>query len=192
MAIPALGLTAESWLDRLRVASLSAISRFSKGREDDRDLSAWAADWSDILDTIETAEQMGDFAEAGDHAKGKRMDAGLRRLILHLQNSAEKKLLGDGLSDVKAAREIADRTGADTVIFGHTHFAGNWDIGGGRSYLNSGTWTPLLRIPEPETGEAWLAQLRSRQHYPVSNRPSYVKIERDGETTRCSLQFWEL
>jgi UDP-2,3-diacylglucosamine pyrophosphatase LpxH len=34
------------------------------------------------------------------------------------------------------------------VIFGHTHQAKDVDLGGGRRYLNTGTWADVLRFPE--------------------------------------------
>ena len=46
-----------------------------------------------------------------------------------------------------AAKELA--TGdVRHVVFGHTHIARKVDLGGGRSYLNSGTWADLIVFPK--------------------------------------------
>jgi UDP-2,3-diacylglucosamine pyrophosphatase LpxH len=48
-------------------------------------------------------------------------------------------LAGEKPEFAEAALEIA-RRGFDTVVFGHTHHAGEVDLGRGRRYLNPGSW----------------------------------------------------
>ena len=46
-----------------------------------------------------------------------------------------------------AAKELAAGD-INHVVFGHTHIARKVDLGGGRSYLNSGTWADLIVFPK--------------------------------------------
>jgi UDP-2,3-diacylglucosamine pyrophosphatase LpxH len=47
--------------------------------------------------------------------------------------------LGEAPEFAEAASELASR-GFDTVIFGHTHHAGQVNLEEGRQYFNSGSW----------------------------------------------------
>jgi UDP-2,3-diacylglucosamine pyrophosphatase LpxH len=52
-----------------------------------------------------------------------------------------------------AAKELSER-GFDVVVFGHTHHAGEADLGAGCRYFNSGSWlmgTPYIEILNGET-----------------------------------------
>lgn len=48
-------------------------------------------------------------------------------------------IVGEPPEFFDAATELAKR-GFDTIIFGHTHHAGQLDLGNGHTYFNSGSW----------------------------------------------------
>ena len=56
---------------------------------------------------------------------------------------------------VEAAYELT-RRGFDAVIFGHTHFHGEVDLGGGKKYLNTGSWFHAPHYVKIEEGRAEL------------------------------------
>jgi UDP-2,3-diacylglucosamine pyrophosphatase LpxH len=90
-----------------------------------------------------------------------------------------------------AARALADR-GFRYVLFGHTHLAKRVDLGGGRAYLNTGTWADLIRFPEgiiaPGNPGA-LAELRAfvddlahrRFDRWICFRPTYARLDVRGD-----------
>ena len=89
----------------------------------------------------------------------------------------------------RAAEQLCERAGVRCVVFGHTHLARDVDLGGGRRYLNTGTWANLLRVPDDVLREvtaeraeahpalaAWLDQLRDNRLEPWF-RPTYARLE---------------
>lgn len=48
---------------------------------------------------------------------------------------------------LEAARSLTSR-GAELVVFGHTHLAKRITLDGGGVYLNTGTWCPVIRVPD--------------------------------------------
>jgi UDP-2,3-diacylglucosamine pyrophosphatase LpxH len=75
------------------------------------------------------------------------------------------------------------------VIAGHTHAARSSTLPGERIYLNTGTWTDLLRFPgdvsDPEL-EAWKAALL-RNEVPPLQRLTYAVVDEDGPR----LAWWK-
>ena len=68
------------------------------------------------------------------------------------------------------------------VVNGHTHAAREEHLSGFRTYLNTGTWTDLMGVPEKgdtETLEGWLGQLRSGAA-PQRKRRHYAEIRPEG------------
>lgn len=62
--------------------------------------------------------------------------------------SGEASIPGEHTNFRDAAKELSERA-FDVVIFGHTHHAGEADLGDGKRYLNSGSWlmgTPYIEI----------------------------------------------
>lgn len=59
-------------------------------------------------------------------------------------------ILGEHPSFKEAATELSQR-GFDFVIFGHTHHAGKFQLEGGSTYINSGSWMigPHCVVIEP-------------------------------------------
>jgi UDP-2,3-diacylglucosamine pyrophosphatase LpxH len=66
----------------------------------------------------------------------------------YLWEKVEGGIAGEHANFMRAAHELA-RRGFDDVIFGHTHHAGQVDLGGGKTYTNSGSWligTPYVEV----------------------------------------------
>ena len=116
------------------------------------------------------------------------LDAPLRKLILHLSHRWETELAKNRSYDFVAAREIAARTGARVVIFGHTHHMARARLGGRAEYINSGTWTPLLSMPLEQDAARWVAEAREQKAYRTFNKPSFVRISEAGE---AELLTWD-
>lgn len=94
---------------------------------------------------------------------------------------------------LNAALELA-KGGFRYVIFGHTHLAKRVDLGGGATYLNSGTWADLIQFPaEILSGSQEEALAKVREFVEEMNtgrlkkwirfKPTYVRldVERDGD-----------
>jgi len=62
---------------------------------------------------------------------------------------------GESAHFARAARELS-RRGFDTVVFGHTHRHGTVDLGGGKTYLNTGSWFHAPHYVKIEHGSAQL------------------------------------
>jgi UDP-2,3-diacylglucosamine pyrophosphatase LpxH len=87
----------------------------------------------------------------------------------------------------RAAQRLSTRTGSKFVVFGHTHLARDIALGNDARYLNSGTWTNLLRVPPrvlsegPESAAAlmqWVTDLKENKLQPLF-RPTYVRLDMD-------------
>ncbi len=61
------------------------------------------------------------------------------RLRGRLTRRRAKGIVGERPAYIEAVRELA-RRGFDVISFGHTHHAGTVDLGGGKLYVNSGSW----------------------------------------------------
>jgi len=57
-----------------------------------------------------------------------------------------------------SAARAAARRGFRCVVFGHTHKVKRVDLGGGATYLNTGTWADLMRLPEKLHGSEDVAR----------------------------------
>lgn len=66
-----------------------------------------------------------------------------------------KGIVGEHGNFVEAARELSER-GFDSVVFGHTHHAGQVDLGDGRTYYNCGSWLMDTTYVEIADGRAEL------------------------------------
>lgn len=78
-------------------------------------------------------------------------EIGLGTLYKALRAFAEAHHLAYSITDedadyLKPAKALAKR-GFSIVVFGHTHLAKRVDLGGGATYLNTGTWADLMRLP---------------------------------------------
>jgi UDP-2,3-diacylglucosamine pyrophosphatase LpxH len=100
---------------------------------------------------------------------------------------------------LRPARALAAR-GFDVVVFGHTHHAKCVDLGDGRTYLNTGTWADLMRLPEaiyderegPAALQAFMdAVSKNRVELFRRQIPTYARIVVDdsGEVVERGLYF---
>jgi UDP-2,3-diacylglucosamine pyrophosphatase LpxH len=100
------------------------------------------------------------------------------------------------------AREIA-AGGFRYVVFGHTHLAKRVDLGGGRTYFNTGTWADLIRFPSEifatpdsqqlEALNAFITDLVEKKFERwLLFRPTYVRLDVDGDAVqRAELAVYE-
>src|SRR5262249_4913297 len=85
---------------------------------------------------------------AGRGGVEKRMPALLKGLRV-LQSDRTFDRPGETLPEyTRPARDLAAQGGFRTVVFGHTHLAKRVPLGGGREYLNSGSWADLIQFPK--------------------------------------------
>jgi UDP-2,3-diacylglucosamine pyrophosphatase LpxH len=91
----------------------------------------------------------------------------------------------ESLSEYAEAAQALARRGFNFVIFGHTHIARDVQLAGGARYLNTGTWTDVIRFPaevvmpgHDDELRRFVADLRtgalSRW---VEFRPTYVRLD---------------
>ncbi|TWU44933.1 hypothetical protein Q31b_01040 [Novipirellula aureliae] len=98
------------------------------------------------------------------------------------------------------AAELIKR-GFEAIVFGHTHFPKEIEMGGGK-YLNAGTWADVLRLPKEigssnetiadEAIEKFLLDMKQQNYEPyVVRHLSYVRaiVERDG-SVNTALKFY--
>lgn len=87
----------------------------------------------------------------------------------------------------RAAEGLCERCDLRYVVFGHSHLAREVDLGGGRTYLNTGTWANLLRIPQAilsdgvhgrEALARWVDDLRDNC-LDIFFRPTYARLDLD-------------
>ncbi len=104
---------------------------------------------------------------------------------------------------LEAAASLASR-GFQVVVFGHTHHAKRISLGKGTTYLNSGTWADLMRIPDtvyegdPAAGEAalraWLDELAANRIERYRRfLPTFVQVdlEADGRVAAADVHFFD-
>jgi UDP-2,3-diacylglucosamine pyrophosphatase LpxH len=89
----------------------------------------------------------------------------------------------------RAAEQLCERSDVRCVVFGHSHLARDIELGGGRKYLNTGTWANLLRIPDEVLEDdfeghprlaAWVEHLRDNTLEPWF-RPTFARLEFDAD-----------
>ena len=82
---------------------------------------------------------------------------------------------------------------ADLVIHGHTHAAKSLQLATGQLYLNSGTWCPLLPLPDADASldnwKSFVESLEQNLAQPAS-RFTYIHIGAEQEIARARLQEW--
>lgn len=117
-------------------------------------------------------------------------------LIKRLRKVAEE----DGYFDVTAHDaaysdvEFLIERGTDLIVHGHTHAAKAYPVGNGL-YMNTGTWTRLLQLPEAKASDAdWRSFLEGLRAKSATGflRPTFVRItaNSNGSGATASLQEW--
>ncbi len=81
------------------------------------------------------------------------------KLKSQIRSRKNKSIIGESEHFTRAAQELTQR-GFDHVVFGHTHHVGKVDLGGGKSYLNPGSWMMGTHFVEISNGEASLKNWR--------------------------------
>lgn len=128
-----------------------------------------------------------------------------RRLLVALRSYAnEHRQAFDSrveTADYLKPAQAAARRAFEVIIYGHTHLAKRVALDvGGATYLNTGTWADLLRVPETVLGDddaAALVQLREFVADLGANRleawrcqmPTFARIELDGATVTSKDVF---
>ncbi|MCB9759564.1 MAG: hypothetical protein H6739_06960 [Alphaproteobacteria bacterium] len=82
-------------------------------------------------------------------ARASQRHRGLRRALLALRETYGRTF-DVGIEEphyLEAAASLAGEDGR-LVVFGHTHLAKQIPLAGGGLYLNTGTWCPVIRLPE--------------------------------------------
>ncbi len=79
----------------------------------------------------------------------------------------------------EAAQRCAAAEGAKVVIFGHTHVAGEEDLGSGATYFNSGTWTWSGDFGGASK-QTWRDLFQHPDRYTANRSLSHVRIDYDG------------
>jgi len=115
----------------------------------------------------------------------------VRRIIEHLQGSWESDIAKADSYDVQAAEAKAEEKDAKVVVFGHTHHMGRKRFENGRHYINSGTWTPLLRFPDRAKTDEWVKAAREGGSYSLQNAPTFVQVEIGASDCNAELMTWD-
>ena len=189
--VPFLGLNVESWLEELRMLSVVRGGAHAKGPGQNSEATEFAADLEEISDDLELIELAGLSSAKARASKGFVTDQCIRRIVLFWERQYKRSLACPGAYDFNAARILGRETGASFVIFGHTHHACLFELQPGLTYLNSGTWTRLLDIPEGRDSSKWLDELQNVEQYPTSNLPTFVEIETAGDHVQAQLKAWD-
>ena len=89
--IPFMGLEIEDWLGRLRLASLTQPQADAKGPSGEEPLGAFATEWTDMFDSLQTLEYYFPAAASDAAAKGKVVDSVVSELIVRLNENAQRR-----------------------------------------------------------------------------------------------------
>jgi UDP-2,3-diacylglucosamine pyrophosphatase LpxH len=121
---------------------------------------------------------------------GKRLPA-LLMALRALEKDRSFDLEHDGPNSyTRAADELMVKGNLKYAVFGHTHLAKKVELGPGRWYLNSGTWSDLIQLPQEILAgtesearaklEPFLLAISSGSLQPwIRFRPTYVRLDID-------------
>jgi len=125
-----------------------------------------------------------------------RLQVLLRRLQAH---EAEFTTAGEAGPFGAAAKLMVGKNGIQTVVMGHTHLARSVGEGAVASYINTGTWTDMVRVPlraldDSDAGrdalEVFLGQLCRDEPSARTFEPGYAEIDlNDGVVVASRLDF---
>ena len=135
----------------------------------------------------------------------------LARAGLRLYAQAQRRLAGEegqrfydlvpDAGEWSEAKRLAQKFDAQAVIFGHTH-AARWQQQDDLTYVNTGTWIWLMRLPAPSASEAEWTEFLERvrrnprldprlgQAVPLVQRLTYAMIEPAADGAALSLCRW--
>jgi UDP-2,3-diacylglucosamine pyrophosphatase LpxH len=129
--------------------------------------AAWADTWLTFFPHLLQHRAEAAFGRETPTLPRRFLDAMWRRAT---QDFEAKAIAGNAAAmeltpseeEQKRAEELASAWDVDTVVHGHTHAPRQQDLGEGKTYLNSGSWTLRMRI-DPDVEDPWgdlLADLR--------------------------------
>jgi UDP-2,3-diacylglucosamine pyrophosphatase LpxH len=174
---------------RLRLQSLAqsaVMAAWRKFKPEKLFRAAKRDQFQEYLDSIDPQRQPREGYSRGSYQK----------IIRRLKKvSQEATFFNIAAPDEPPEVEILLMQGVDAVIHGHTHAAKAYGVGSGL-YLNSGTWTQLLRLPANSNEGTWRDFLRSLEQHTFSSetRPTFVRVQQaeDGdEAAIASLYLWQ-
>ncbi len=122
--------------DMLLAAEYALGDGLGAGSADEATLGGWQYAWDRLTGWI----------------TGVPKEEALRRALLDWLH--DDKTFDTAVHD-DTSRDILKSVGTDFrfVVTGHTHLARNIDLGGGRRYLNAGTWIRLIRLTPALLGD---------------------------------------
>jgi UDP-2,3-diacylglucosamine pyrophosphatase LpxH len=127
-----------------------------------------------------------------DHGQLQRIRLALHRLLLDDRSAAPDGPTGH--QGAEAARILAAGAGAiSTVVMGHTHLARHVGSGERASYINTGTWADVVRVPAAAMDddgalEAFLRDLHADVRPDAPATWADVRLGNDGAVERAVLQ----
>lgn len=149
-------------------------------------LAAWNARRDGLAELLDRGENIPD-------ARLEQIRVAMGRLLLD-DDSARPD--GDAAQYGKAARRLIDSSAGEveTVVMGHTHLARRNGDAQRASYINTGTWADVVRVPAdvllPGAGRRLQDFLRELRHDRMRSCPATyadVRVEVDGAVTSALL-----
>jgi UDP-2,3-diacylglucosamine pyrophosphatase LpxH len=164
-----------------------------------------AQDWEGILDPEETSFTQVDFdglRELWDAAKEDHRRKLVEKLRQKWRHTSKTLRWSFGVNKeapnwLVPAQASAD-AGFKVVVYGHTHLAKHVSLNGGATYLNTGTWVDLMRVPAAVLSDkqaAATAELENFLDDLLHNRlqrwrklvPTFARIDLEKKDDRAEL-----
>jgi UDP-2,3-diacylglucosamine pyrophosphatase LpxH len=147
-------------------------------------------DIASTRDTINRACGLIGLLAARDHEQIDRRLPALLRAVRVLQGDRTFDRDVETLPEYLDAARALSKGGFRFVLFGHTHLARNVPMGCDATYLNTGTWTDLIRFPQEIVGGSEAHALEALRAFVldiaagrltgwVSFTPTYVRLDVD-------------
>lgn len=163
-------------------------------RSANEEVSAW-----DVLHAAWDArhDSLSEILNRGDEVPNERLEqirVAMRRLLLDDASNARD---GDTEQYGAAAKRMieASKGRITTVVMGHTHLARHVGPADRASYINTGTWADVIRVPSPllEPGrlpelQAFLDGLRRGEGRSSPATYADVRVEADGAVSAARLK----
>lgn len=180
-----------------RMKLLGAVSKIM--------LSGWSAELRQLLPSRSRRDVRSSPLQANSYtfrqwledtqnaATRSKVGAAEDRLIQRLRKVATSDGFFDLTDPDQTLREVERRyrsSDIDLIVYGHTHSAKAISSDGRQLYVNTGTWCPLLKLPEQEQKDSdwenFLETLRTNAVEPMS-RPTFIEIS--SVRNRTSVQL---
>lgn len=196
-----LGTDAVVFRDEIRRPTMSD-GDLSVGDDIARAAQGLAATWGSLRETARSLSKVIDFIGERDHEqRRKKLLTALRHLNV---TDASFDVTREAPDYLDAALAIASHGGFDLVVFGHTHLPKHISLaleGRTASYINSGAWVDVMRLPPEITNndqdaakealEVFTTAIRRNDFAPYVRRYlSYVEavVADDGRVLDAALR----